>query len=163
MQTLSSYHHIRYQRLLTQLAKKLHCPHDVEKADRVLHNILHTLRANLSFKSAIRLLRLLPHTVKPVFIKNWNISQHNHKSASPDHFINQVRQSARPVAFYDFPSEADVEKTIGIVFTCLEQCLPEERKKQIRLLIPASLRMLFLVPTAGKICILKNVYKENIF
>jgi uncharacterized protein (DUF2267 family) len=143
MQTLASYHYIKYQRLLTRLAKKLQSSNDVEKVDRILHHILHTLRANLPFKAAIRLLELLPPMLKPVFIKNWDIAQHEQTFVSPDHFIYQVRERAKPIAFYDFPTEVGVEKTITIVFGCLERGLPQEQKKQIKLIIPATLRELF--------------------
>ena len=143
MQTLASWHQNKYRRLLTQLAEELRCPQDPEKARRVLLAVLQTLRANLSFTVSVLLFHLLPHTLKYVFVENWNFLDHKPTAASRDEFISQVRQSASPITFYDFPTEADTEKTIRIVFSYLGKYMPERRKINVMRTIPAALRCFF--------------------
>jgi uncharacterized protein (DUF2267 family) len=102
------------------MAHALQCPHDPERAVRIFRSVLHTLRDCLPLESAIDVLRVLPGTLKSIYIENWIALDCRVPIKSSQHFVNAVREHAGKIAFYDFPTEALTEDYIRTVLQYIE-------------------------------------------
>lgn len=78
--------------ILTYLADELGCPDDLERAGHVLQTVLFGLRRRLSFERAFQVFKILPFSLKTVFLLDWKAEDHAPKNLEcVDDFLDEIK------------------------------------------------------------------------
>lgn len=140
MTTIIEAHSNEIHPELINLAEELHWERDTEKGVRILRTILHSLRDFLRLDDAIAVLMLLPHPMKALFIENWNTADLPSVLPETSSFAEVIRRKAGKLAFCDFPTPAETEKSIDHIFQYLRAHLTREQLHELQRYLPALVR-----------------------
>jgi|GEM_PF-6337895 len=125
---------------VVSLVEELHWERDPEKGVRVLRTVLHSLRDMLKLDDAIAVLMLLPHSMKALFIENWNTADLPCVPPETASYVDVVRKKAGKLAFCDFPTAAETEKSVQYIFNCIREQLTPEQVRELQRYIPSLVR-----------------------
>jgi uncharacterized protein (DUF2267 family) len=125
---------------LLNLTEELHWERDSEKGVRILRTVLHSLRDFLRLDDAIAILMLLPHPMKAIFIENWNTADLPIVPPETTSFAEVVRRKAGKLAFCDFATPADTEKSIVHIFKYIHNHLNHEQIRDLQRYLPSLVR-----------------------
>ncbi len=125
---------------LATLTQELHWERDAERGIRILRTVLHSLRDLLRLDDAIAVLMLLPHPMKALFIENWNTSDLAGVPPELSSFVDVIRRKAGKLAFCDFATPAETEKSIQHIFNYIRQQLTREQMRDLQRCLPSLVR-----------------------
>jgi uncharacterized protein (DUF2267 family) len=131
--------------MIPDAAGSLNCLNDPDKAERVLRAILHKVRDILQLEEAIVLLRLLPLSLKQVYIEDWCIRENPSPISTLLQFVEGIRSDAGKIAYYDFPSEDYTAHAVKVVLEYIENELPDGKGRILRSILPTFLWPLLAV------------------
>lgn len=140
MTTIIEAHSNEIHPELLNLTVELHWKRDAEKGVRVLRTVLHSLRDFLRLDDAIAVLMLLPHPMKALFIENWNTADLPSVPPETSSFAEVIRQKAGKLAFCDFATPTDTEKSIRHIFKYINEQLTTEQMRELQRYLPSLVR-----------------------
>ena len=132
------------------LAGRLGAPGDRDRAARILRNVLHLLRDQISPQESIQMISQLPMFLKAVYVDGWRIAGKPNKIRRYDTFIDEVRYPPGPKVYSDFESNEEAEESIRIVFSMISEKVSEGEMLDIISTLPTALRPFFQPVIATK-------------
>ncbi len=140
MTTIIEAHPGEVQPELLNLTHELHWDRDIEKSVRILRTILHSLRDLLTLDEAIAVLLLLPHAMRALFVENWNTADLPSVSPEASDFLDVVRKKAGKLAFCDFATKTETEKSVCSVFGYIQSRLTYDQMLGLMRHLPSLVR-----------------------
>jgi len=140
MTTIIEAHYNEIHPELLSLTQELHWDRDAEKGVRILRTVLHSLRDLLKLDDAIAVLLLLPHPMKAIFIENWNTADLPCVLPETTSFLELVRKKSGKLAFCDFPTQAETEKSVRYIFDYISEHLSHEQLREFMRYLPSLVR-----------------------
>ncbi|MDJ1469084.1 DUF2267 domain-containing protein [Cytophagaceae bacterium DM2B3-1] len=147
MTTIIEAHFDEIHPELVDLTRDLHWERDPEKGVRILRTVLHSLRDLLKLDDAIAILMLLPHPMKALFIENWNTADLPSVPPEMCNFVDLIRKKAGKLAFFDFATPADTEKSIEHIFCYIQEKLDIDQVRELQRYLPAMVRPFLCLPS----------------
>ena len=125
------------------LAERLGTPDDRDRAARILKNVLHLLRDQISAQESAQLVAQLPMFLKAIYVDGWRIGAKQQRIGNAEAFISEVRYPPAKKIYTDFTSDEQVAQAIRTVFAMLEEKVSQGEISDIVANLPADLRPLF--------------------
>ena len=126
-----------------ELAVRLGSPEDRDRAARILRNILHLLRDQISSQESVQLMAQLPMFLKAVYVDGWKLNNKHNKIKDYDEFVSEVRYPAARKIYTDFTSKEEAEAAIYIVFDMIQEKVSPGEINDIVNTLPSKLKPFF--------------------
>lgn len=126
-----------------ELAVRLGSPEDRDRAARVLRNILHLLRDQITPQESVQLLAQLPMFLKAVYVDGWKFNNKHNKIKDYDEFVSEVRYPKARKIYTDFMSKEEAEAAIYIVFDMIEEKVSPGEINDLVNTLPTQLKPFF--------------------
>jgi uncharacterized protein (DUF2267 family) len=124
-----------------ELAGALGCPGEIERARRILHTVLHTLRDHLTLQESLRFLTQLPIFIQTVYQEGW-LTRGKNETIDLDDFLQEIWENDGFVAEDDFENTEETIRTVMVVFMILGKYVPEGKTNEMEAILPLELKPL---------------------
>ena len=121
------------------LADELGCPEDLERAGHVLQAVLLGLRRRLSFERAFQLFKILPFSLKKIFLIEWDVEEHAPNNIEDlDDFLNEIKHY--DTYLVDLVGREDAIHALEAVLRVIKWYVSNSQMEKIHGLFPKGLR-----------------------
>ena len=128
---------------LKDLAGRLGTPNDRDRAARILRNVLHLLRDQITPQESVQLIAQLPMFMKAVYVDGWKIGGKQDKIRHFETFVDEIRYPPAVKIYTDFKSKEEAEAAIRTVFAMIVEQVSVGEIKDVVGTMPPALRPLF--------------------
>ncbi len=122
----------------------------VDKANRVVRVILHSLRNRLTHEESFDLLAQLPVSLKGVYVDGWKFNKDNNPIDHMYDFLEEVRKEDGGRSGYDFDNNLKAKFAVAVVLKTLNYIVSENEMNEILSVIPLTLKKFLKDNIAGK-------------
>ncbi len=127
------------EEILMYLADELGCPKDMERAGHVLKAVLVGLRRRLSFERAFQLFKILPFSLKKIFLIDWDVEEDAPANIEDlDDFIEEIQHY--DTYLVDMVGKEQAKHAIEAVFRVIKWYVSNSQMDKIHHLFPKGLR-----------------------
>ncbi len=127
------------EEILTYLADELGCPGDLDRAGHVLKTVLFGLRRRLGFERATQLFKLLPYSLKTIFLNGWEVEDQAPKNLeNMDDLIQEIQHYG--TYLIDVKNRQNAIYSIHSVLRVINWYVSSSQMKKMYDLFPSGLR-----------------------
>ncbi len=144
---------------LKELAKELGDVSDINRANRLLRAVLHTLRNHIPQRESFQFISQLPMMLKALYVDGWIPTEEQKSSKKKEKFIEEVLRNDYFSLNKDFSKFEEGLKVTKAVFRVLKKHVSEGEYKDIEATLPKKLKDLLKSRIQYKKIKLENVYQ----